>query len=50
MKNLLKGKVTLVTAEASGMGIGGASALTADYPLDAWNAVWAVNLSGVFYG
>lgn len=31
-------------------GIGGASGLLADYPLDAWAQVINVNLSGVFYG
>lgn len=31
-------------------GIGGASARTGDYPLDSWDKVIAVNLSGVFYG
>jgi NAD(P)-dependent dehydrogenase (short-subunit alcohol dehydrogenase family) len=31
-------------------GIGGATALLADYPLDAWAQVIKVNLSGVFYG
>ncbi len=31
-------------------GIGGPLALTADYPLDAWNHVIGVNLTGVFYG
>lgn len=31
-------------------GIGGAQAPTADYPVDAWDKVIAVNLSGVFYG
>ncbi len=31
-------------------GIGGASAPMADYPLDAWDTVIAINLSGVFYG
>ena len=31
-------------------GIGGELAATADYPLDAWQQVIAVNLSGVFYG
>ncbi len=31
-------------------GIGGPSAFTADYPLDGWDKVIAVNLSGVFYG
>ena len=31
-------------------GIGGASALLADYPLDAWAQVINVNLSGVFFG
>ncbi len=31
-------------------GIGGPSALTADYPLDGWAEVINVNLSGVFYG
>ncbi len=30
-------------------GIGGAMAPTADYPLEAWNQVLAVNLSGVFH-
>ena len=30
-------------------GIGGASALPADYPIDAWRDVLDVNLSGVFY-
>lgn len=30
-------------------GIGGELAATADYPLDAWQRVIAVNLSGVFY-
>ncbi|MDR0213495.1 MAG: SDR family oxidoreductase [Comamonas sp.] len=31
-------------------GIGGASAPTADYALDAWDDVLRINLSGVFYG
>jgi NAD(P)-dependent dehydrogenase (short-subunit alcohol dehydrogenase family) len=31
-------------------GIGGDSAPTADYPIDAWRRVIEVNLSGVFYG
>ena len=31
-------------------GIGGAQALTADYPLESWDQVIAINLSGVFYG
>jgi NAD(P)-dependent dehydrogenase (short-subunit alcohol dehydrogenase family) len=31
-------------------GIGGASAPTADYPVDDWARVLATNLSGVFYG
>ncbi len=31
-------------------GIGGESAPTADYPVQAWQQVVAVNLSGVFYG
>jgi NAD(P)-dependent dehydrogenase (short-subunit alcohol dehydrogenase family) len=31
-------------------GIGGPQAYTADYPLDGWDNVIAVNLSGVFYG
>lgn len=30
-------------------GIGGAGELPSDYPLDAWRAVMAVNLDGVFY-
>lgn len=31
-------------------GIGGASATTVDYPIEAWDQVIAVNLSAVFYG
>jgi NAD(P)-dependent dehydrogenase (short-subunit alcohol dehydrogenase family) len=31
-------------------GIGGPSAMTADYPLDGWANVININLSGVFYG
>lgn len=31
-------------------GIGGAQAPTADYPLDSWQQVIDINLSGVFYG
>jgi len=31
-------------------GIGGAQALTGEYPLDSWQRVIDVNLSGVFYG
>lgn len=31
-------------------GIGGASAPTGDYPIEAWDKVIAINLSGVFYG
>ncbi len=31
-------------------GIGGAQAFTADYPVEAWDQVINVNLSGVFYG
>lgn len=31
-------------------GIGGAQAATADYPLDAWDQVIRINLSGVFFG
>ncbi len=31
-------------------GIGGASAATADYPLESWAQVININLSGVFYG
>jgi len=31
-------------------GIGGPAALTGDYPLDGWEKVIAINLSGVFYG
>lgn len=31
-------------------GIGGPAALVGDYPLDGWDKVIAVNLSGVFYG
>lgn len=31
-------------------GIGGPLGLTADYPIDGWNKVISINLSGVFYG
>jgi len=31
-------------------GIGGASAATADYPVDEWKKLLAINLDGVFYG
>jgi len=31
-------------------GVGGPAALTGEYPIDAWDKVIAVNLSGVFYG
>jgi NAD(P)-dependent dehydrogenase (short-subunit alcohol dehydrogenase family) len=31
-------------------GIGGPLALTGEYPIDGWNKVIAINLSGVFYG
>ena len=31
-------------------GIGGEQAATADYSLESWNQVIAINLSGVFYG
>lgn len=31
-------------------GIGGASAPVGEYPIDSWDRVIAVNLSGVFYG
>ncbi len=31
-------------------GIGGPLAMTGDYPLDGWNKVIGINLSGVFYG
>jgi NAD(P)-dependent dehydrogenase (short-subunit alcohol dehydrogenase family) len=31
-------------------GIGGPGAFTGDYPIDGWDRVIAVNLSGVFYG
>ncbi len=31
-------------------GVGGATVPTADYPLDEWNRVISINLSGVFYG
>lgn len=31
-------------------GIGGAAAVTAEYPLESWQQVLDVNLSGVFYG
>ena len=35
---------------ANNAGIAGAAAPTPDYPLEAWERVLAVNLSGVFYG
>ncbi|HET6360611.1 MAG TPA: glucose 1-dehydrogenase [Gemmatimonadota bacterium] len=31
-------------------GIGGPSALTGEYPIDGWDRVISINLSGVFYG
>ena len=31
-------------------GIGGEQAMTADYPVEGWQRVLAINLSGVFYG
>src|SRR5690554_3629410 len=31
-------------------GIGGASALTGEYPIEEWNKVININLNGVFYG
>ncbi|MDP4231413.1 MAG: glucose 1-dehydrogenase [Bacteroidota bacterium] len=31
-------------------GIGGPSAMTGDYPIDGWDKVIGINLSGVFYG
>ena len=31
-------------------GIGGAAALVGEYPVDSWDKVIAINLSGVFYG
>ena len=31
-------------------GVGGVSAPTADYPIEAWDSVIQINLSGVFYG
>jgi NAD(P)-dependent dehydrogenase (short-subunit alcohol dehydrogenase family) len=31
-------------------GIGGASAITGEYPIDSWQKVIDINLSGVFYG
>jgi NAD(P)-dependent dehydrogenase (short-subunit alcohol dehydrogenase family) len=37
-------------AACNNAGIGGELAPTADYPVDAWQQVIAVNLSGVFYG
>ena len=37
-------------AACNNAGIGGELAPTADYPLDAWQQVIGVNLSGVFYG
>ena len=35
---------------AQAVGIGGAQQPTADYPVDAWEQVIRINLSGVFYG
>jgi NAD(P)-dependent dehydrogenase (short-subunit alcohol dehydrogenase family) len=37
-------------AVVNNAGIGGASAPTADYPLDAWDKVISINQSAVFYG
>lgn len=37
-------------AACNNAGISGPSARTADYPLDGWDQVLRVNLSGVFYG
>jgi NAD(P)-dependent dehydrogenase (short-subunit alcohol dehydrogenase family) len=31
-------------------GIGGPAAMTGDYPIDGWDKVIGINLSGVFYG
>jgi NAD(P)-dependent dehydrogenase (short-subunit alcohol dehydrogenase family) len=31
-------------------GIGGATALTGEYPIDGWDTIIGINLSGVFYG
>ena len=39
-----------LTIACNNAGIGGAQAMTADYPLDAWQQVIGINLSGVFYG
>jgi NAD(P)-dependent dehydrogenase (short-subunit alcohol dehydrogenase family) len=37
-------------AMVNNAGIGGAQAPTADYPLDSWDQVLSINLTGVFYG
>lgn len=37
-------------AAVNNAGIGGAQALTGEYPLDSWQQVIDVNLTGVFYG
>jgi NAD(P)-dependent dehydrogenase (short-subunit alcohol dehydrogenase family) len=41
------GKLNIAVNNA---GIGGASALTGEYPIDSWQKVIDINLSGVFYG
>jgi NAD(P)-dependent dehydrogenase (short-subunit alcohol dehydrogenase family) len=41
------GKLNIAVNNA---GIGGASAPTAEYPIDSWQKVIDINLSGVFYG
>lgn len=37
-------------AAVNNAGIGGERGVTADYPIDSWDQVLAVNLTGVFYG
>jgi NAD(P)-dependent dehydrogenase (short-subunit alcohol dehydrogenase family) len=43
------GRFGRLDAACNNAGIGGTSAPTADYPLDAWQQVIGINLNGVFY-
>jgi len=44
------GKYGALHIACNNAGIGGASAPTGEYPIDSWDKVIGVNLSGVFYG